>query len=84
MFVLVEAGVLTLATKISTLLEPELVRHLHFFEGQYYSNDLTVAHLLFQTSGLPDAFEEGDSSMKERILREIFAYTVFEEPELVR
>lgn len=84
MFVLVEAGVLTLATKISTLLVPELVRHLHFFEGQYYSNDLTVAHLLFQTSGLPDAFEEVDSSMKERILREIFAYTVFEETELVR
>ena len=60
MFVLVEAGVLTLATKISTLLEPELVRHLHFFEGQYYSNDLTVAHLLYQTSGLPNAFEEAE------------------------
>lgn len=81
---LVEEDILALDCKLSKLLEPELLQQLHHFEGQDYSNDLTVAHLLYQTSGLPDAFQEGEPSMKERLLREDFAYTVFEEAELVR
>lgn len=81
---LIDQGHLTLETRISSLLKPELTEQLHLYQGQDYSNHLTVAHLLFQTSGLPDAFEEGKPSMKERLIQEDFSYTVFEEASMVR
>lgn len=34
---------------------------IHVFKGVNYSASITIADLLFQTSGLPDWFEEGDT-----------------------
>jgi len=43
---------------------------LHNYNGNEYSYDLKISDLLFQTSGLPDWFEEGD--IKKQILQEDF------------
>jgi len=44
---------LDLFDKISTYLPEEVVRGLHIHKGKDYSYDLSIAHLISQTSGLP-------------------------------
>ena len=48
---------LSLKDTISRYFSRDLLSGLHLFKGDEYSFDLTVSDLLFQTSGLPDAFE---------------------------
>ena len=55
-----EQGKLMLDDKISTFLTPHILHNLHIYKGTDYSNTLTVKHLLSQTSGLPDYFEDKD------------------------
>jgi CubicO group peptidase (beta-lactamase class C family) len=49
---------------------------LHIFRGVDYSRKLTISDLLFQTSGLPDWFEEG--GLKMHMIQEDF-YVSFEQ-----
>lgn len=42
--------------KIYRYLPEQLMKNLHVFEGEEYSKDITIAHLLQHTSGLPDYF----------------------------
>lgn len=42
--------------KIYRYLPEQLMKNLHVFEGKAYSKDITIAHLLQHTSGLPDYF----------------------------
>ena len=42
--------------KIKKHIDDELMHNLHVFKGKDYSNDITVSHLLNQTSGLADVF----------------------------
>jgi len=55
--------------KISTYLPEEVVRGLHIHKGKEYSKDLTIAHLLSHTSGLPcyllDTQADGKKVMAE-------------------
>ncbi len=44
---------LDLHDKISKYLLEEVVRGLHIFKGKDYSNELSIAHMLSHTSGLP-------------------------------
>jgi CubicO group peptidase (beta-lactamase class C family) len=44
---------LDLHDKISKYLTDDFVRQLHLYKGKDYSGEITVAHLLSQTSGLP-------------------------------
>ncbi len=44
---------LDLRDGISRYLSEEMVRGLHVYEGKDYSKDLTIFHLMSQTSGLP-------------------------------
>ena len=44
---------LDLHDKISEYLPEEVVRGLHIHKGKDYSNDLSIAHLMSHTSGLP-------------------------------
>jgi CubicO group peptidase (beta-lactamase class C family) len=44
---------LDLHDNISNYLPREIVRGLHFYKGNDYSNSLTIAHLMSHTSGLP-------------------------------
>jgi len=55
---LVEEGKLTLEDNISKYLPEEVMKGLHVLNGIDYSNQLTIKHLLSQTSGLPDYFSD--------------------------
>ncbi|MDI6876312.1 MAG: serine hydrolase domain-containing protein [Methanomicrobiales archaeon] len=73
-----EQGRLSLDDTVANYFDPAVLRGLHVYRGQEYSFDLTVSDLLHQVSGLPDAYEEGDGSLKSRLVREDFSIT-FEE-----
>lgn len=68
--VLQEKGKLSLDDKLSAYFDSSLWTGLHIYHGQEYSSKLTITNLLFQTSGLPDAFEEGKHSLKKQLIRE--------------
>ncbi len=55
--------------KITKYLQEELTQGLHIHKGKDYSNDLTIAHLLSHTSGLPcyltDTQADGKKVMAE-------------------
>lgn len=51
-------GKLSFGDKISKYLPKEYVEGLHVYKGIEYSNQLTMKHLMTQTSGLPDYFSE--------------------------
>jgi D-alanyl-D-alanine carboxypeptidase len=53
---LVEENRLKLNDKISEYLPGDLTQSLHVLNGVDYSNEITVAHLISNTSGLPDYF----------------------------
>lgn len=54
--ILKDNGKLNFEDKIYRHLSPLLTDRLHVFGGTDYSNDITIAHLLQHTSGLPDYF----------------------------
>lgn len=49
-------GKLSFDDKITKYLDDELTHNLHVFKGRNYSNEITICHLLNQTSGLADVF----------------------------
>lgn len=69
---LVEEGPLKLDDHLEHYLSSQALEGLHTIEGKDASFDLTIRHLLFQTSGLPDIYQEGSSNFSERLLREDF------------
>ena len=71
--VLLEQKKMKLDTKISTYFDHEVLDGLHVYQGYDYSQQLTIADLLFQTSGLPDVFEEGSNGLKNRTQVEDFS-----------
>ncbi len=60
---------LDLHDKISKYLSEELIQGLHIYKGRDYSHDLSIAHLISQTSGLPcyliDKQANGKKAMTE-------------------
>ncbi len=54
--ILYEKGRLDFDDSIARHLDPELMDGLHVYKGRDYSADITVRHLLMQTSGLSDVF----------------------------
>src|SRR5690625_4504956 len=44
--------------------------NLHRYKVRDYSEDLTLSHLLFQTSGLPDITEEGVATLRKHVIHE--------------
>ena len=53
---LCEKGLLDFNDYISKYLEGEIMNGLHVFKGKDYSGQITIRHLLMQTSGLNDVF----------------------------
>lgn len=49
---------MTLRTRVADVLGPEVVRGLVVYDGVDHGETLTVEHLLTQTSGVPDYFEQ--------------------------
>ncbi len=54
--ILKDAQKLNFEDKIYRYLPEQLMKDLHVFEGKEYSKNITIAHLLQHTSGLPDYF----------------------------
>lgn len=46
-----------------------MLNNLHMYRGREYSKELTLSNLLFQTSGLPDIYEEGRNRTKKRAIQ---------------
>ena len=64
--ILYEEYKISLNDKISYYLSKEVVSGLHVYNGKDYSYELTISDLLFQTSGLPNPFEEGKNSISKK------------------
>lgn len=56
-----EQGRLSLDDRAAEYLDEAVMKGLHIYKGEEYSFMLTISDLLFQKSGLPDYFEEGNS-----------------------
>ncbi len=51
-----DKGQLNFDDKIANYLDAELMHNLHVYKGRDYSNEISIKHLLNQTSGLHDVF----------------------------
>jgi len=58
---LCEERQISLDDKIALYFNNEQLKGLHIYKGHDYFFDLTISNLLFQTSGLPDSFEDGNT-----------------------
>ena len=76
--ILQQQGKLSLDDKLGKYFDKLFLSGLHVYRGKEYSFDLTIADLLFQISGLPDIFEEGKNSGKNKALENDFSFS-FEE-----
>jgi len=61
--------------KITKYLCDSVLNGLPIYKGNEYSFELTVSDLLFQVSGLPDAYEAGKNNFKDRVIHEDFHYS---------
>jgi CubicO group peptidase (beta-lactamase class C family) len=71
-----------LTDPISHYLDSEVLGGLHTYKGNDYVSDVTVGHLLSNTSGIPDYFEQkkkGESSLRAQISNGNDKYWSFEE-----
>jgi CubicO group peptidase (beta-lactamase class C family) len=62
--ILVEREFLSLDDPLSKSLPASVLDGLHRYKGRDYSNQLRIYHLISQTSGLPDYFEESPKGGK--------------------
>ncbi|WP_047986403.1 serine hydrolase domain-containing protein [Ornithinibacillus californiensis] len=67
---LLEQSKVSLDDKIVNYFDKPILSELHIYKGHDYTSQLTISHLLYQTSGLPDAYVEGKGSLSKRILSE--------------
>lgn len=69
-FQLCAEGRLRLDDPIGQYLPREIMMGLHIYKGKDYSEEITIKHLLAQTSGLPDYFQ-GKKNNGKSILKEL-------------
>lgn len=55
-FLLQQEGKLNLSDSIHLYIPEEMMNQLHVYKGKDYSRDITIKHLISNTSGLPDYF----------------------------
>ncbi|MEM7373109.1 MAG: serine hydrolase domain-containing protein [Bacteroidota bacterium] len=67
LFQLIEQGKLSLDDSIQDYLPARTLNGLHLFNGEEYSANITIRHLLTNTSGLPDYFMQ-KNTQKESLL----------------
>lgn len=77
-----EEGKLSLDDKISDYLPGTITEGLHVYKGKDYSNEISIKHLLSNTSGIADYFEQKQANgetIKERIINNKDISLPFEE-----
>jgi CubicO group peptidase (beta-lactamase class C family) len=79
-----EKGELSLDDRLTKYFDHTALSGIHVYGSQEYSFDLTLSDLLFQISGLPDVFEEGKDSAKNRAIEEDYCTTFIEQVEVVK
>lgn len=79
LYKLMENNSISLEDHLHQYLDEEVLKGLHLYKGKDYSMDLKIEHLLFQTSGLPDFYASGQSSIFKRVISEDFNYDFDEE-----
>lgn len=70
---LVEKGSLSFNDPISMYLPDSIMHCLHVYNGVDYSDEITIAHLLQHTSGLPDYFEGETIDGSANVLELLFS-----------
>ncbi len=81
---LIQEGRLTLEDKIGKHLDEDVVKGLHVYNNKEYSFDLTVSHLLFQTSGLPDFFLKGPNALFSKVKGYDLTYSFEDEMKWIK
>ncbi|WP_202623864.1 serine hydrolase domain-containing protein [Sporotomaculum syntrophicum] len=79
-----EQGRLSLDDGIAKYFDKAVLEGLHVYKGKEYSFALTISDLLFQVSGLPDVYEEGNNNAKNRVINEDFYLTFNESVEFAK
>ncbi|MEY8868315.1 serine hydrolase domain-containing protein [Meridianimaribacter flavus] len=69
--ILKDQNKLNFEDKIAQYLPDLLVNNLHVLDGKDYSKDLTIAHLLQHTSGLPDYFTDETKDGSPNIINQL-------------
>lgn len=68
--ILVEKGLVKFDDPIANYLPSDILKDLHVYKGKDYTHDIQIKHLLSNTSGLPDFFEDKPKHGK-RFLEEV-------------
>lgn len=77
-----EDGKISLDDPISKFLTPDVMQGLHVIDGVDHSGQITIRHLLAQTSGLPDYFQgkkQNGKSLRQELTKGIDQHWTFEE-----
>ncbi|SFC24514.1 CubicO group peptidase, beta-lactamase class C family [Alkalibacterium subtropicum] len=83
-YALVQEGKLNLKDELSNYLSKEEISGLHVFKGKEYTFELTIEHLLSQTSGLPDFYLTGTKPVFSKVKDRDFSYSFEEELEWIK
>lgn len=83
-FALVQEGKLDLTDKTGKHLENEIITGIHIYKGKEYSSELTIEHLLSQTSGLPDFYLDGAGSVFSKVKEQDFSYSFEDELKWIK
>lgn len=76
--ILREQGKLSFNDKLTEYFDNSILDGLHIYKGKEYSGEITIYDLIFQTSGLPDVYEETSNNLRNRLINED-AYIGFEQ-----
>ncbi|WP_067843170.1 serine hydrolase domain-containing protein [Amphibacillus sediminis] len=76
--IFLEQNKLSLEDNISKYLDGTFLKGIHVYKGKDYTMSLTLAHFLFQTSGLSDAYVEGKNHLRKRVIQEDFDHDLFD------
>jgi CubicO group peptidase (beta-lactamase class C family) len=69
--ILKDFGKLSFQDKIHQYLPDTLLKGLHIYNNKDYSKDITIAHLLQHTSGLPDYFSDQTTDESPNVLDQV-------------